>query len=111
MASTIRLTCTYSPSTSRFLEWATKINMSFRPPHATIDGQETHLKWGQPTDLEVAPGQTHKLEVYFRFFDVFRMCGAEVEIEALQDGETRSYEYRVEIKDHFLNRGQLNRVE
>ena len=108
MAATIRLTCTHSAP--KFLEWAEKINMHCRPPHATIDGQETHLKWGQPTDLEVPPGQTHKLEVYFRVFDAFRMCGAEVEIEPLRDGETRSYEYLVELKDRYLNRGHLNRI-
>jgi hypothetical protein len=108
MAAKIRLTCTHSAP--NILEWAEKINMSLRPPHVMIDSQETHLKWGEPTDLEVAAGQTHKLEVYFRVFDVFRMCGAEAEIEPLQDGDTVSYEYEVELQDRYLNRGHLNRV-
>src|SRR5947209_2675519 len=102
MASTIRLTCTHSAPKS--LEWAENINMSLRPPHAMIDGHETHLKWSEPTDLQVESGQPHKLEAYFRVFDLYRMCGAEVELEPLQDGEAQSYEYRVELKDRYPNR-------
>lgn len=108
MAAIIRRTCNHSAP--QVLEWADKINMSLRPAHALIDGQETHLKWAEPTDLEVAEGQPHKLEVYFRVFDVFRMCGAEENIEPLHDGATRSYDYLVELKDHYLNRGHLTRT-
>ena len=109
MAAIIRLSCVHTAPDS--LQWAENINMHFRPPHAMIDGKETHLKWGEPTDLPVAPGQPHKLEVYFRVFDVLRMCGAEAVIEAIRDGETRSYQYKVELKDRYLNRGHLNPVE
>ena len=108
MAATIRLNCKHSAPPS--LEWAEKINMSLRPPHALIDGQETHLKWDELITLEVSPGSSHKLEVYFRVFDLFRMCGAEVEVEPLVDGDTRSYEYVVELEDRYLNRGHLNRI-
>jgi ATP-dependent DNA ligase len=108
MAATLRLTCTHTAP--KLLQWAEKINMHFRPPHAMIDGQETHLNWDEPIDLQVAPGQLHKLEVYFRVFDLLRMCGADLEIEPLQEGETRCFEYSVELKDRYLNRGHLNRV-
>ena len=108
MSATIRITCTYAIPNA--FEWAAKLNNSFHPPHALIDGQEILLKWGEPTAIEVAPGKSHKLEVYFRVFDVLRMCGAEAEIEPLRDGETRSYQYLNEIKDRFLNRGHLSPV-
>src|SRR5437764_2727090 len=96
MSATIRLTCTHTAP--NVLQWAENINMRLRPPHATIDGQETQLKWGEPADLQVAPGQPHKLEVYFRVFDVFRKCGAELEIEQVREGETRSDDDLVELK-------------
>lgn len=106
MAATIRITCTYG--TPQGLEWAGKLNSAFHPPHALVDGQEASLKWNEPTAIEVAPGRPHKLEVYFRVFDVLRMCGAEVNVEPLKDGETRSYHYVAELKDRYLNRGHLS---
>jgi hypothetical protein len=109
MAATIRITCNYT--TPDGLEWAGKLNSSFHPPHALIDGQEKSLKWGAPTDIQIAPGERHKLEVYFRVFDVLRMCGAEAEIPPLADGETRLYQYAVVLKDRYLNRGSLSAVQ
>ena len=92
MAATIRLTCKYHPGVPSALRWAANTNKLFHPPHAQIEGQEVQLKWDEPIDIQVPPGRSLKLEVYFRVFDVLRFCGAEVEIDALRDGETRSYE-------------------
>ena len=86
MATSIRITCNYS--TPEGLEWAGRLNSSFHPPHALIDGQEKSLKWGAATDIQVTPAQRHKLEVYFRVFDVLRMCAAEVELPPIADGES-----------------------
>ena len=36
--------------------------------------------------------------------------GAEVEIEALKNGETRSYEYRLGVRGWFMKRGHLTRI-
>jgi hypothetical protein len=108
MAATIRVNCTYAAHHG--FEWAAKINRSVHPPHALIGDQEKSLSWSEPTDIEVMAGESHKLEVYFSVFDVFRMCGAEVEVEPLQDGETRSYQYRVELKDRYFNHGHLSPV-
>ena len=108
MAATIRLTCTHSSPV--LLEWAEKINRSFHPPHALVDGQETPLHWGEPVQVQVESGKAHKLEVYFSVFDVFRMCGAEVETGPLRDGETRSYKYIVHLTDRYLNRGELTQI-
>lgn len=108
MAAKVQVICTYGTPVG--FEGLGKLNRSFHPPHALVDGRETSLKWDEPIDLEVPPGQDHKLEVYFRVFDVLRMCGAEVDLEPLEDGETRSYEYRVELKDRYLQRGHLSRV-
>ena len=35
---------------------------------------------------------------------------AEVEIEPLKNGETRSYEYRLEVGGWFMKRGHLTRI-
>jgi len=109
MAAAIRITCRYA--TPQGLEWAGRLNSSFHPPHGFVDGQEIKLKWAEPTDIEVVAGQPHNLEVYFRVFDVLRMCGAEAVIEPLQDGETRSYQYDVELTDCYLKRGHLRSVD
>lgn len=108
MSATIRITCTYATPAS--LDWAGQLNRSLHPPHALVDGQEKLLAWGKPTNLEVTAGHSHKLEVYFQVFDVLRMCGAELAIEPLRDGESRSYAYLVEVKDRYLNRGHLQAV-
>ena len=108
MAATIRITCNYAAPQG--LEWAGRLNSSFHLPHGFVDGQEIKLKWTEPTDFEVAADRPHKLEVYFRVFDVPRMCGADVEIESLRDGETRSYQYDVELQDRYLNHGHLTLV-
>ena len=105
MPTTIQITCSYG--TPEAFEGIGDLNRSFHPPHGLIDGQEQSLKWGGPTAIEVTPGQSHKLEVYFRVFDVLRMCGAELVVEPLREGETRSYQYVVELKDRYLNRGHL----
>ncbi len=109
MSAIVRLTCTYAAPDG--WEWAAKLNSDCHPPHALIDGQEKSLHWSEPTDLDVAAGQLHKLEVYFRVFDMFRMCSAEVSIEPLRDGETRSYQYDVELKDRTFNRGHLSLID
>ncbi|MBI3863702.1 MAG: hypothetical protein HY290_17570 [Planctomycetia bacterium] len=109
MSATIRITCNYA--IPQGWEWAGRLNNSFHPPHGLVDGQEIKLKWNGSTDIEVAAGQRHKLEVYFRVFDVLRMCGAEAGIEPLRDGQTKSYQYEVELKDRYLNRGHLRSVD
>ncbi len=109
MAATVRVTCTYVAPQG--LDWVGRLNSSFHPPHALIDGREATLQWGEPTVIAVTPGQGHKLEVYFRVFDVLRMCAAEAEVEPLRDGESRSYDYAVELKDRYLNRGHLRRID
>lgn len=108
MAAAIQITCDYV--TPAGLEWAGQINSSFDPPRDMIDGREVKLAWESPTSIDVAPNQRHQLEIYFCVFDVLRICGAEIEVEPLRDGETRSYRYEVELKDRYLNRGTL-RVE
>jgi hypothetical protein len=108
MSATIRITCNYT--TPKGFEWAGKLNSSFHPPHALVDGQEKSLNWQAPTDISIAPGK-HKLEVYFRVFDVLRMCAAETEIPRIADGETRTYLYSVELRDRYLNRGSLSVVD
>jgi|SRR5579872_5036724 len=105
MPATIRITCNYA--TPAGLEWAGQLNSSFHPPHGSIDGRDVKLAWGNGTAIDVAPGRPQKLEVYFCVFDVLRVCTAEIEIEPLRDGETRSYRYDVELKDRYLNRGHL----
>src|SRR5690349_16810208 len=105
MSATIRITCNYT--TPQGLEWAGKLNSSFHPPHALIDGQEKSLDWQAPTAIQVAPGE-HKLEVYFRVFDVLRMCNAEADVDPIADGQTRTYQYTVELKDRYLKRGSLS---
>jgi len=106
MSATIQVHCKYAAPEG--WEWAAKLNRSCHPPHALIDGQEKRLDWNHPTDIEMTADLPHKLEVYFCVFDVFRMCGAAVEIEPLRDGETRSYQYVVELKDRHFNRGHLS---
>lgn len=106
MAATIRITCKYT--TPEGLEWAGKLNSSFHPPHALIDGKETSLKWGTPTEIQIASGARHRLEVYFRVFDVLRMCSAEAEVEPIPDGQTRVCQYTVELTDRYLKRGTLS---
>ncbi len=105
MAATIRVTCTYGVPDG--WEWAEKVGRSFKPPHALIDGREVDLRWGEPTDIEVAPGRVHTLEVYFRVFDVLRVCTAAADVGPLRDGEGRAFEYVTELKDRYLNRGHL----
>lgn len=109
MSATIRITCNYT--TPKGFEWAGKLNSSFHPPHALVDGQEKSLDWQAPTDIQIAAGERHKLEVYFRVFDVLRMCGAESVVPPIADGETRRYEYTVELTDRYLNRGSLSVVD
>jgi hypothetical protein len=107
MAAIIRVSCRYGAPQS--LEWLAELNRSFHPPHALVDGNETRLNWEKPTDIEVSSGETHKLEVYFNVFpnNLLRVCGAEMEIAALREGEVHSLEYFVELKDRYLNRGHL----
>ena len=108
MPATIRITCNYT--TPEGPEWAGRLNSSFHPPRALIDGQEKGLKWGAATEIQVTPAERHKLEVYFRVFDVLRMCAAEAELQPIADGETRAFQYTVGLKDRYLNRGDLKPV-
>jgi hypothetical protein len=108
MAATIQVTCT--DGTPHGLEWVGRLNSSFHPPDAMVDGRETSLTWGGPTVIELTPGQRHKLEVYFRVSDVLRMCGAEVEVEPMRDGESRPYKYAIELNDPYPNRGLLSHI-
>jgi hypothetical protein len=108
MAAIIRVTCYYEAPHG--FDWAARINRSFHPPHATVDGKEGDLKWGEPTEIEVTPGQPHKLEVFYRAFDVLRFGGAEAEVEPLREAEARSYEYRVDLKGRYLFGAHLTRT-
>lgn len=105
----IRITCIYEAPQKT--EWTAQLNRSFHPPHALIDDRETQLKWSEPTEIEVASKNTHTLKVYFRVFDLLRVCGAELEVEPLRESEVRAYEYRVKLTDRYLNRGHLARVD
>ena len=105
----IRIACIYGAPKAN--ESMAKLNSSLHPPHALIDGRETQLNWSEPTEMSIASEQTHKLAVYFKVFDVLRVCGAELEFEPIRKGEVRSYEYRVELRDRYLNRGYLARVD
>jgi len=109
MSATARIICNYT--TPKGFEWAGKLNSSFHPPHALVDGLEKNLNWQAPTDIQVAPGKQHKLEIYFCVFDVLRMCAAETEIQPIADGETRTYRYVVELTDRYLKHGSLSVVE
>ena len=40
-------------------------------------------------------------------YDQVDIVRAETEVAALRDGEVRSFEYFVELKDRYLNRGHL----
>lgn len=108
MAAVIRVECAYSVPEG--LEWAGKLNSSFHPPHATVDGREVPLRWNEPTEIPVRPGQPHTLEVYFRVFDLLRVCTANADVEPLQPSETRAFVYRVDVVDRALSHGQLSRV-
>ena len=108
MAATVRVTCCYEAPSG--FEWAAQINRSFHPPHAMIDGKEVDLKWGEAIEFIVTPGESHKLEVYYRAFDVLRFGGAEADVEPLRDGEARSYDYRVDLKGRYLFGAHLTRV-
>ena len=107
MSATIRITCYHGAPEG--WEHVSEFNRRFRPPYASIDGRETQLQWDRPTDIEVPSGQPMKLQVLMRLFDFFGVCGAEVEVEPLQDGDVLSYEYRIEWLDRLLNRGHLTR--
>ena len=104
----IQITCTYNAPLRA--EWAARINQSFHPPHAQIDGLETQLKWSESTEIEVASEHALTLEVYFQVFDMLRVCGAQLEIEPLGEGDVCACESRVELADRYLHRGHLARV-
>ncbi len=107
MAATIRVSCVYgAPQGWR---WAADINKDFHHPVASLDGADKQLDWDHATDIEVVPGQPHKLQVFMRVIGL-HWCAAEVEVEPLKEGETRSYEYRLDVRDRFMNRGQLTRI-
>src|SRR4051812_48868085 len=88
MAATIRITCTHSAP--KGWEWANHINKGFRHPTASNNGEERELNWDAPTDLVVATGGPHKLQVFFKLFGL-HWCPAEVEIGPITDGETQAY--------------------
>ena len=107
MAATVRVRCIYgAPHGWR---WAADINKGFQHPVASLDGAESELDWDGATDIEVTPGQPHKLQVFMRVIGL-HWCAAEAEVEPLQDGETQSYEYRLEVRDRFMNSGHLTRI-
>jgi hypothetical protein len=107
VAATLRITCTHSAP--KGWEWANQINKGFRHPTASINGEERELKWDGSTDLVVPEGEAHKLQVFFKLFGL-HWCPAEIEIGSGKDGETQAYEYHLDIKDQWVNQGNLRRV-
>ncbi len=106
MTATLRIRCTYGAPEG--WQWAAEINKEFRHPTAIVDGEETELNWEGPTDIKVAPGQPHHLGVFIRVLGL-HWCGDETETNALRDGETQAYEYCLEARDRWMNRGHLTR--
>jgi hypothetical protein len=107
MATTIRVTCKHSAPEG--WEWANSINKKFRAPIALIEGKEKRLNWDRATELRVAPGKQHKIQVFFRILDL-HWCGAEADSEPLKEGETAEYLYHVEIDHPFVKHGHLDRT-
>lgn len=104
MAANIRVTCRHDAPAA--LEWANEINKRYRHPVAEIDGTEHQLRWDEPVDIEVSPGP-HHLHVYFEFLGVLRWGAADLDTGSLHDGETFEAEYRVSLRDRYLNTAHL----
>jgi hypothetical protein len=107
MAATIRITCTHSAP--KGWDWMNELNKGFRHPTALLDGEKKELRWDAPTDIPVSPGKPHTLQVYMSIFGL-HWCATETMTITLTEGETQSYEYHLELKDRYVNRGLLNRV-
>ncbi|HEV3116596.1 MAG TPA: hypothetical protein VGY58_06060 [Gemmataceae bacterium] len=108
MAATIRITCVYGAP--KGWQWAAHINQHARFPVAWVDGKETELHWDRVTEIPVSSEEPHKLQVFMRLIGL-HWCPAEVEVQPIRDGESQSYEYRVEVNDRFVNRGQLTPIQ
>jgi hypothetical protein len=107
MAATIRITCTHSAP--KGWDWMNELNKGFRHPTALLDDGAKDLRWDRPTELLVSPDKPHALQVYLSIFGL-HWCATEPLIVTLTDGETQNYEYQLEVKDRYVNRGLLNRV-
>ena len=107
MAAIIQITCTHSAPAG--WELANQINKGFRHPTARINGEEKELKWDSPTNLTLPAGGPYKLQVFFKFFGL-HWCPAEIGIGPLADGETQTYEYQLDIKDEWVNRGHIKQI-
>ncbi len=114
MAATIRIHCTHKIDhalqwANEALEWANELNKLFRHPIARIDGRDVELAWDRTTDIEVAPGEKFKLQVFMQAI-ALHWCRAEIETEPMRDGETQSYEYHVDFHDGWVKHGHLDRT-
>ena len=114
MAATIRIYCTHKIDhalqwANEALEWGNELNKLFRHPIGRIDGRDVELAWDRATEIEVAAGETVKLQVFLRAM-LLHWCGAETEIEPMRDGETKSFEYHVDFEGGWVKRGHLDRM-
>ena len=107
MAATIQITCTHSAP--RGWGWANHINKGFRHPTARINGEEKELKWDSPTELNMPAGERRNLQVFIKLFGL-HWCLAKIEVGPFINGEAQAYEYHLDIKDEWVNRGHLKKV-
>lgn len=78
-------------------------------PFALVDGNEYALDWDQPTAIEVASEEPHELRVFIRILGL-HWCGAEMHFEPLMDGGNDAVKYHLEVRDRWMNRGNLERL-
>lgn len=115
MPATLRLTCKHKSDHAlkelapKVIEWTNEINQRFRHPIARVDGRDIDLAWDRATDIEVATGEKHTLQVFMRALHL-HWCGAEIELEPMRDGEAQSYEYSVDFHDGWVKHGHLDRM-
>src|SRR5438067_1519261 len=108
MGVTLRITCKHDAPAA--LELANELNKQGRHPVAEIDGTRHPLRWNQPAEVTVTAGERHHLHVYFEVLGVLRWGGANLDTDAVRDGETVEVEYVVTLRDRYLDTAHLRRV-
>ena len=99
MEGTIRITCKHQ---------GPMVLEDYKRPTARINGEDSPLSWSEPTEIRVPAGQSHHLNVYLDILG--GACGADIDIDAIAEGETQVFEYYVSLEDRVLSQGELRRV-